>query len=186
MIKKVILSILFLVLCVCVHAQYKVEVSPHKSQKIDVRLSDDFNRGNYLMNLPLAFSISNKKVLIIMVGDDMPLYYDHSVWFFAKDIDLAELIKKNRNVSASKSFKKQNRVLNRISYHRKMTLYRAFEDGYEVVKKNAKPIFFEISNLAPNESISFSLQFYVAQPDTNFPYVLLAKCKPIDIELTIK
>jgi hypothetical protein len=121
-----------------------------------------------------------------MVGDDSTLGYERSVWFFSKDTDVAELMKRNRNVNVSKSFKNQNRVLSKIVSTGKMRLYRNLEDGYEMVKKNAKPLFLEINNLSSNESLSFSLQFYVAQPDGNFPYVFIAKCKPIEIELILK
>jgi len=121
-----------------------------------------------------------------MIGDDASLYYDRSVWLFAKDTELAGLMKNNKNVSASKAFKNQNRMLNKFTNSRKLTFFRPFEDGYEVVKKNAKPVFFDMSNVAPNETLTFTLQFYVAQPDNNYPYVFMAKCKPVEIELTIK
>jgi hypothetical protein len=67
----------------------------------------------------------------------------------------------------------------------KITLYRAFDDGYEVVKKNAKPFFFQIPNLSSGETLKFSLQFYVAK-QAAVPYFFLAKCKPIEFELIIK
>jgi hypothetical protein len=187
MIKK---NILFSILswgCFCAYAQLKIEVAQNKPHKVEARLCNYFKaKDNYLMNLPLTFSITDKKVLIIMVGNDLTLDYDRCVWFFSKDTNLAELLKKNRNVNASKAFKNQNRVLNKFLSKGKMTLYRSLEDGYEVVKKNTKPVFFDISALPANQPLVFSLQFYVSQPDSNFPYVFLAKCKPIEIELTVK
>jgi len=187
MMKKIILFALLFGGGFCVSAQLKVDIAPNKPQKIEVRLCDYFKtQDNYLMNLPITFSITDKKILIIMVGNDVTLDYERSVWLFAKDTDLAELMKKNRNVNASKAFKNQNRILNKFLSRGKMTYFRPLEDGYEVVKKNAKPVFFDISNLPPNAPITFSLQFYVTQPDSNFPCVFLAKCKPVEFELTIK
>jgi hypothetical protein len=187
MMKKIILFAPLFWCCLWVSAQLKIEISPTKPQKVEVRLCDYFKAtDNYLMNLPLTFSITDKKILIIMVGNDFTLDYERSVWLFAKDTDLAELMKKNHNVNASKTFKNQNRVLYKFLSRGKMTYFRSFEDGYEVVKKNAKPVFFDISSLPPNVPITFSLQFYVTQPDSNFSCVFLARCKPIEIELTLK
>ena len=188
MIKKFILLVLLLWSCVAVTAQYNIEIAPHKPKRIDARLCDDSKtKDNYLMNLPLTFSITDKNVLIIMMGDDASLNYERSVWLFSKDMGFSELQKKDRNVSASKPFKNQNKTLNRfLPYHEKIRLFRPFEDGYEVVKKNAKPVFLEIVNASASEKLLFALQFYVAQADVNFPASFIAKCKPIQIELTIK
>ena len=171
-----------------VTAQKKIEVQPHKPYSVEVRLSDYHKtEGDFLLNLPLTFSIINKNILIVMVGNDASLDYDRSVWGFSTEMDLAELMKTNRNVSAEKSFKKQNTVLNAVLLPcKKMKLYRAFDNGYESVTKNAKPFFFEILNLSPNEPLKFSLQFYVTKSNASFPYFFIAKCKPIEFELTIK
>jgi len=189
MTKKCALLVLLLWSCLWVHAQYNIELEPHKPKKIDARLCDNSKtKDNYLMSLPLTFSISDKNVLIIMIGDDTSLSYERSVWLFSKETDFAELQKKNRNVNASKSFKNQNKRLNRfLSFHEKLRLFRSFEDGYEIVKKNAKPVFLEILNPSTSsETLLFALQFYVTQPDANYPSLFIAKCNPIQIELTIK
>ena len=189
MIKKTILLALLCWSGLAVSAQYSIEIAPHKPARIDARLSDgDKARDNYLLNLPLTFSITDKNVLVVMMGDDASLNYERSVWLFSKDMAFADLQKKDRNVGAAKPFVKQNRTLNRfLSYHDKIRLFRPFEDGYEVVKKNAKPLFLEIMNLSnATETFLFALQFYVTQPDANYPAAFIAKCKPIQIELTIK
>ena len=169
-------------------AQKKIELQAHKSQRVEVRLGD-YNKteNDFLLNLPLTFSIINKNILVIMVGNDTVLDYEHSVWFFSEEMDFVdELMKGNRNVSAEKLFKKQNTVLSTVLMpYSKMTLYRTFDDGYEIVKKNAKPIFLQIPNLSSGETLKFSLQFYVAK-QAAVPYFFLAKCKPIEFELIIK
>jgi hypothetical protein len=168
-------------------AQKKIELQPHKPQSIEVRLCDYHKtEGDFLLNLPLTFSINNKNILIIMVGNDTVLDYEHSVWCFSEEMDFVELMKNNRNVSAAKLFKKQNAVLSTVLMpYSKMTLHRTFDDGYEIVKKNVKPFFFEIHNLSSGEPLKFSLQFYVTKPAA-VPYFFIAKCKPIEFELIIK
>jgi len=189
MMKKFILIVLLIWSCSEAAAQYSIEIAPHKPKKIEARLIDGSKTtDNYLMNLPLTFSLTDKNVLIIMMGDDASLNYERSVWLFSKDIGFAELQKKDRNVGASKSFKNQNKTLNRfLPYHEKIRLFRPFEDGYEVIKKNVKPILLEITtSSSSSETFLFALQFYVTQPDANYPASFIAKCKPIQIELTIK
>ena len=94
-------------------------------------------------------------------------------------------MKSNHNVNASKLFKKRNvEFYTVLVSHKKITLYRNFDNGYEIVVKNAKPVFFTIQDNA-SDKLTFYLQFYVAKPDNKYPYVFIAKCKPIEIELTI-
>ena len=169
-------------------AQKKIELSLHKPYHTEVRLCD-YNKtdDDFLLNLPIAFQITSSDMLIIMVGNDDVLDDKQCVWMFSEEMNFADLMKKNRNVNATKTFKSKNTTCNPVLvYHQNITLHRTFDDGYEIVKKNAKPILFEISNLSSNKSLKFSLQFYVTQPDGNYPYVFFAKCKPIEIELIIK
>ena len=155
--KKVLLFGLFFLGCLWATAQHKIEIAPRSPQKIDTRLRDKIS-NEFLLNLPITLSITDKNVLILMIGNDVPQDNGLSVWLFSKDMDLDELLKKDRNVNAAKAFKNQNKILNKVlPYHEKMKLYRAFEDGYEVVKQNAKPLLFEISNFLFKESLIFSL-----------------------------
>lgn len=164
-------------------AQKKIVLNSPKMQHIETHLYDE--DGQFLLTLPLTFSLSNKTILSMMVGDDMELGKDQSVWFFSDTFSLEELMKVNYNVSTSKLFKKKNPELNAILLaNRKISLFRKFDDGYEIVKKNAKPVFFEIN--AGNQPLTFYLQFYVAKPDKKFPFVLFSKCKLIEIELNTK
>ena len=169
-------------------AQTKIELPFHQTKYVEIRLSDNSKTTNdFLLNLPLAFKLTEKNLLLVMVGNDTLLNYGHSVWFFSEEMNFAQLMKKNHNVGAVKPFKKQNTVLKTIcSSVEKMTLFRSFDDGYEIVKKNMKPVLFEILNPSSKEPIRFSLQFYVAKPDAAFPYFFIAKCKPVEFELIIK
>ena len=183
--RKIILIGLLLGSCILMTAQKKIELQPHKPQSVEVRLYD-YNKGDFLLTLPLTFSITDDNILFVMMGNDASLADERSVWLFSKEIDLAELMKKNRNVSAAKTFKKQNKTLKRtLPYHDKIILHRTFEDGYEIIKKNAKPVFFEIL-ASPKETLNFSLQFYVTQPKSNYAHSFIAKCKPVEFELIIK
>jgi hypothetical protein len=164
-------------------AQKKIVLNSPKMQHIDTHLYDE--EGNFLLTLPLTFNMSNKTILSMMVGKDSELGFAQSVWFFSDKISLQDLIKKNHNVNAEKLFKKNNSDLNTILLtNRKISLFRAFDDGCEIITKNAKPVFFEI--IASPQPITFYLQFYVSKPDNKYPFVFFAKCKPIEIELTTK
>jgi hypothetical protein len=169
-------------------AQKKIELQAGKPYHTEVRLCDYYKSSNdFLLNLPLTFSITGKNILIIMVGNDTLLNYDQSVWLFSEEIRLADFVKKNRNVKAIKPIEKRNQTLHTVLLsYKNLKLYRPFDDGYEIVKKNTKPIFFEIINPVPNKPLTFSLQFYVAKPSTNSTYLLIAKCKPVEIELVVK
>jgi len=185
--KKIILIGVLLGCCFWTTAQNKIELRQHEPYSMKVRLYDDSKTQNdFLLSLPLTFNLAEKNILIMMVGDDTPLSNGRSVWFFSDEMDFTELVKKDKNVGATKAFKNQNKVLNEVLYHKKMMLHRPFDDDYEIVKKNVKPVFFEILDPAPDKPLTFSLQFYVSKPDANFPYFFIAKCDPINIELIIK
>jgi hypothetical protein len=147
-------------------------------------LYDDSN--NFLLTLPLTFSITDKNILVMMVGNDTALLHEQSVWFFSQEIPFADLMKKDHNISASKSFLQKNTELSAVLLpHRKVSLFRPMDNGYEVVKKNAKPILFEITETT-SQPVIFYLQCYVAQSNSKYPYNFIAKCNPIEIELIIK
>jgi hypothetical protein len=170
-----------------VSAQKKIELSLHKPYSTEIRLCDQNKKGdNFLLNLPITFSMIDKNVLLIMIGNDTELDNRQSVWMFSEEMNFARLQRKDRNVRASTTFKKKNPSCNPVLlYHKNMTLQRDFDDGYEIVKKNAKPIFLEIINRSSNQSLRFSLQFYVSKP-YNCPYFFVAKCQPVEFELIIK
>jgi hypothetical protein len=186
--RKIILVILLLCNCLWLSAQKKIELQPHKPYSMEVRLYDNAKTDdNFLMSLPITLNITDKNILMIMLGNDNVLDGEYSVWLFSEETELAELMKKNRNVSATKSFKNKNTTLNKVlPFHKKLILYRPFDDGYETVKKNTKPLFLELLNPVPNESLKFYLQFYLTAPDKKSPYSFIAKCKPIEIEIIIK
>jgi hypothetical protein len=182
--KKIFFLISILVLCsFWAVAQKKIVLTSPKMQYVETHLYDEEN--NYLLTLPLTFNQTNKNILSVMVGGDGVLLKNQTVCFFSEELSLNSLMKKDNNISATKTFIKSNPELSPILLpNRKVTLYRAFDDGYETVKKNAKPVFFEINN--PSQSVTFYLQFYVAKTEKKIPCVLVSKCKPIEIELITK
>ena len=170
--------------CIWVTAQNKVELRSPKQKHTRTDLYDENN--NFLLTLPLTFSITDKNILIVMIGDDIRISGKQTVWLFSDEIYLANLIKSNRNVSAIKSFKKRNKKFDTVLVpHRRIALHRKFDDGFEVIKKNAKPVFLNINDPS-SDPLTFYLQFYVTKPDNKYPYVFFAKCKPIEIELIIE
>jgi len=165
-------------------AQNKIVLNSPKQQFVETYLYEEDN--NYLLTLPLTFSITNKNILIMMVGNDTKLTGGQSVWMFSDEIYLDGLLKTDRNVTVTKSFKNRNPEFNTVLLpNRKITIHREFDDGYEIVKKNAKPVFFNINN-STSDPLTFYLQFYVAKSDSKYPYIIIAKCRPIEIELIIK
>jgi hypothetical protein len=184
--KKII--ILILLLCVSYGwavAQQKIVLRAPKQFHTKTYLYDDDN--NFMLTLPLTFSITDKNILVMMMGNDTALLHNKSVWIFVDEMYFADLMKNDHNISASKSFLKDNTELNAFLLpNRKVSLFRTMDDGYETVKKNAKPILFEINEPIATQPVTFYLQCYVTQPNSKYLYNFIAKCKPIEIELTIK
>jgi len=167
--------------CVWLTAQTKVVLHSPKQQHIETHLYDEDD--NFLLTLPLTFSITDKNILVMMVGNDVKLSGGQTVWMFSEETYLSDLTKSNRNVSATKSFKNRNTKMNTVLIpHRRITLHRAFDDGCEIIKNNAKPVFINLNDSSSNPQ-TFYLQFYVAKSDNKYPSVFIAKCKPIEIEL---
>jgi len=180
--KFIILIGILLLCCLQLSAQKKIVLKTPKMQYVETHLYDE--EGNFLLTLPLTFSLSNN-ILSMMTGHDTELGNNQAVWLFSEPVSLDNLMKKDSNVGATKSFKKNQSEFSVVLLpNRKISLYRAFDDGYEVIKKNAKPVFFEISSVT--QPIIFYLQFYISKPDNKISYVFFAKCKPIEIELNVK
>ncbi|MCL2167639.1 MAG: hypothetical protein FWH59_00765 [Lentimicrobiaceae bacterium] len=182
--KNIIILIILLWSCYDISAQKKIVLQSPKMQYVETQLYDEEN--NYILTLPLTFNMANKNILTVMVGGEGILSNNQSVCFFSNEMTVTDVMKKDKNMKATKTFIKKNSELNVILLpHRKVKLYRSFDDGYEIVKKNAKPVFFEI-NATPPQPTTFYLQFYVAKTEKKIPYILHAKCKPVEIELIIK
>ena len=182
--KSIVFVGITLLCCTWAAAQSKVRLQNPKQQRIEVYLYDDDN-DNFLFTLPLTFSITDKNVLVMMVGDDTRFTNGQTVWMFSENLSLPVLMKKNKNVSASKAFKQRHSELNPVLItHKRITLFRNFDDGCETVIQNTKPVFFSIQESATG-TLTFYLQFYVAKSDSKYPYILTAKCKLIEIELTL-
>lgn len=166
--------------CIWTSAQRTIELHLPK-QHVDVRLYDE--NDDFLLTLPLTFSMTDKNILIMMAGNDSRLADEQSIWMFSSEIDLADLIKTNHNVGTTQSFKKENMTLNKVlRSNPQINIHRKFDDGYEIIKKNSKPVFFKIDN-SPSKSLSFYLQFYVTKSDNKYPYVFIAKCNPVEIKM---
>lgn len=171
-----------MVCCACVSAQQKIELRTPNQLHTKAALYDEDN--NFLLNLPLTFSITDNNILIMMTGNDIRLSDEQTVWMFSEEMHLANLVKNNRNVSATKSFQQQHSELKTVLRpNRQIKLRRTFDDGYEIIKKNALPVFFEINNSLSDSLLTFYLQFYVAKTDNRNAYVFTAKCKPIEVQL---
>ena len=185
MVKRFIVAGALLCCCIWVTAQQRIELHSPKQQHTQAYLYDDKN--NFLLTLPLTFNITDRNILIMMAGNDVRLADDYTVWMFSEEMKLADLMNNNRNVNAKQSFQRQNKDFKTVlAPHRQISLFREFDDGYETIKKNALPAFFEIKNPPSNQPITFFLQFYVAKIEFKTSYFFISKCNPIEVQLVIK
>jgi len=163
---------------------YKIGLSSYEQQPLQVNLNDETN--NFLLTLPLNFSMVDANTLAMMVGNDANLPAGQSVWLFSEEIALNTLMRMNRNVNAGNTFKGRNAMFEKMLVASKgVKLYRPFDDGYEMIKKNVKPVFFTVVN--PNSNmLELTLQLYVSKHEGNYPCFFIAKCRPVKIEINIK
>jgi hypothetical protein len=166
--------------------QYLVSLSSNSQQSLNLQLIDDKNNDR-LFKLPVTFYLTKtdgRDILIMMLGDGSELLDEQTVWMFSSSISTTDLIKKNRNVSVNKVFKSLYPEFNTFfSNKADIVLYSGFDEGYEIIRKNPKPVFFQIYS---SKQITFNLHFYVATSEKKYPYMFRAKCVPVKINLVIK
>ncbi|MDR1521463.1 MAG: hypothetical protein LBS28_01165 [Streptococcaceae bacterium] len=159
----------------------------------DMQLKDE--KGTLLVNLPVTFQLTNKNILIMLLGNDKSLALAdsrRSVWLFESTQKVKKLLNLNKNVKVTKDFKKStelNPFFKTPDGIRQIALYKktgtVFDNGYEIIQGKIKPIIFEIFNNP--EEVKFYLNFYIAEIDTKNPYLqtLTAKAKAVTIKLKI-
>lgn len=180
--------ILFTLIIFCASqsiAQDKIELSLKNERQKRVELSlRDSDGGTEILKLPVTFHITDKNILIMIIGNDKFLKDNSTIWLFSSTTELKDLIKKNRNVSTIRKFKKSNTELNTFFKNNdNVMLYKVFENGYECVTRTPKAIFFSITDL--NQSLDLNFQFYVSNLDKKYRNILIAKCSPAKIQIKI-
>lgn len=138
--------------------------NPKNKQTIHVKLYDASN-GNYLLELPLTFHVMKGKernILFMIAGKEINKRNPQTVWMFRQAMHLDELLKKNRNLTADKDFKKKHTAIEAFFEHSGNLVLIDFPEDYEEVRAVPKPVFFQIRDTG--KPIELKLKFYVSIP----------------------
>jgi len=180
--------VIFMLSIFCVgnsFSQEKVQLSINgeNRQSINVSLYDS-DGGDFLLKFPITFSITDKNILIMMLGNDEYLPNDYKVWIFNYPQNISELINQNRNVGGSKKFiRNNNELLSFLKSNDNIRIYKEFDNGYETIIKSPKPVFLRIINKSKLKEMEF--QFYVTLNEKKYPDMFKAKCAPVKIRIQI-
>lgn len=177
-----VLSVFCLLSMSCAFAQYNISLSEvQKQQQLEIGLHDEYG-GNKLLDLSLTFQITDKNVLIMLVGDGNRLPDNKTVCLFTERNKISDLQRVSPNILISKNFKNRYSAVLPFFESNKMKLYKEFDDKCEIIKKNPKPIFFY---LLDQEKLpqTINLQLYVAAEDDKNYQMLISKCVPVTIKI---
>lgn len=155
-------------------------------QTINVKLHDMYN-GEFLMDIPLTFHIMKGKdrdILFMILGQEINKRNPQTVWMFRNSCQLDELLKKNRNLKASKDFKKRNEHIESFFESSDNIKLMDFPDDFEKVGSTPKPVFFEVKDA--NKPFELKLKFYISIPDKDETIqVLTAKAGVVRVTFDI-
>lgn len=184
--KKMIFIGILGMLSVSLGAQTKYELSLRvdSTKKELLELINDRD-GEKLLDLPVAFQLTNKNNLVILFGNGETLPNEYTVWMFAPAILLKDFLKKNKNVIANKEFANSNSQLGKFFAEKGLeylSQYK-FDEEYQMIRKIPKPVFFQLTD----REAELYLYFYVSIPNKKDSDLneLIAKTKPIKITIKI-
>ena len=129
-------------------------------ETVSVRLYDN-NEGNFLLELPLTFHITQNNILFMFVGDDNGVSGNHAVWMFDKSISLNDFLKSNKHIGTAKSLKKQiARLESFFDQSENVEKFTWFDNGFEQVLSSPKPVFFKVGDTS--KPVLLKLKFYTS------------------------
>ncbi|MDR2010213.1 MAG: hypothetical protein LBQ22_07005 [Bacteroidales bacterium] len=166
-------------------AQEKVTLSAggQKQQRITVDLSGSED-NKLLLKLPITFQITDKNILIMILGDGNTFTGKRSVWLFSSEMPFETLQKNNLNVNADKHYKnKYKKFRTFFNSSEKIKLYKKFDNDYEIITANPKPVFFQLAE--NSKSIELNMEFYISQPGKKYPHWFIAKSRQVTIKINI-
>jgi hypothetical protein len=167
--------------------RYEVKLQVDKPEKISLKLFSDID-GEKLLDLPVTCQLTDKNNLVMIVGNGEYLQNDYCVWWFSSPKKLKYLMKSNKNISSTKKFKRRYSNLNMFYdiSDNKMQYIRdyEFDNGYEIVSRNPKPVFFKIDKNAKETELSLTL--FVSKPDKKFRDLFFARAKTVELNIKIK
>ena len=153
-------------------------------QTVTVKLYDN-NEGSFLFSLPLTFHLNKENILFMIVGDDRELGVNNAVLMLDETTGLNEFLKQNKNVVASKLFKKQNvRLVRFYDKSENVEKHAFFEHGFESVMASPKPVFFRI--IDPSKPALLKLKFYVTSSKGDGLHTLTSESGQIKIIVHIQ
>jgi len=184
--KRLIFTGILLLAGLTLWSQTKVELTVDKPEKITLELFSDID-GKKILDLPVALQLTNTNNLVVMFGNGEMLTDGVRLWLFSSPKRLEALMKNDKNISATKEFKRRYNDLD-MFYHvpaNNMQYIRAYEfdNSYEIVSRNPKPAFFKIDKNA--KGIGLFLTIYVSKPDKKFQDLFFAKAKKVELNIKI-
>jgi hypothetical protein len=129
-------------------------------ETVSVRLYDN-NEGNFLLELPLTFHITQNNILFMFVGDNNGVTGNHAVWMFDKTVSLNDFLKRNKQIGTAKSLKKQiARLESFFDQSENVDKFTWFDNGFEQVQSSPKPVFFKVGDTS--KPVVLKLKFYTS------------------------
>ena len=152
-------------------------------ESVSVRLYDN-NEGNYLLELPLTFHITQNNILFMIVGDDNGITGNNTIWMFDNSVLLNDFQKNNKHIGAAKMFKKQiNRLESFFDQSENVSKFMWFDNGYEQVLASPKPVFFEVGD--PSKPVVLKLKFYTSFEKNNRSTELTSEAGTVKITINL-
>ena len=152
-------------------------------ESVSVKLYDN-NEGNFLLDLPLTFHITSNNILFMIVGDDNGIRGSNAVWMFERDVPLADFLKRNKNITTSKTLKKQlKRLESFYNQSDNVDKHTYFDNGFEFVQGTPKPVFFKVND--PSKPVVLKLKFYTSAENNNRSQVLSSEAGTVKVTINL-
>ena len=152
-------------------------------ETVSVRLYDN-NEGNFLLELPLTFHITQNNILFMFVGDNNGITGNYAVWMFDRTVLLDDFLKINKHIGTAKSFKKQmNSLESFINQSENAELYQSFDNGFEQVQSSPKPVFFKVGDIS--KPVVLKLKFYTSFEKSNRSHELTSEAGIVKITISV-
>ena len=159
------------------------EEDRNNRETISVKLYDN-NEGNFLLDLPITFHMSQNNILFMFVGNNNGISGNNAIWMFDKTVALNEFLKSNKNITADKTFKKQlSRMESFFSQSENVEKYKYFDNGYELVQSSPKPVFFKVGDTT--KPVVLKLRFYMSSEKSDRSKVLSSEAGIVKVTINI-
>jgi hypothetical protein len=152
-------------------------------ETVSVRLYDN-NEGNFILELPLTFHVTQNNILFMFVGDDNGVTGNNAIWMFDKTVSLSDFLKRNKQVGVGKTFRKQmTRLESFFEQSENVEKFTWFDNGFEQVQSSPKPVFFKVND--PAKPVELKLRFYASFEKNDRSQELTSEAGVVRIKLTI-